>query len=106
MDELKARILEQLRSSLDRLARQLDDEPALAMALRRERDLVPAPARPRCPAKVRLPKLRLRELLYLALAHAELHHTRFDAIRLRADRAARLRRVRHLRLAVRREEAA
>lgn len=92
MEQLKDRILAQLRQSLDLLAKQLDDEPALAAAIRQERDAVPKPARRSVLVRRRpLPGVKLPELLYLALAHAGLRYERFDALRIRTDRARRLR---------------
>lgn len=91
MEQLKDRILAQLHLSLDLLAKQLDDEPALAAAIRKERDEVPVPRRHVMKQRRPLPGVKLPELLYLALAHAGLRYERFDALRLRTDRARRLR---------------
>lgn len=87
MEHLKNEILKQLRNSLTQLADQLDDAPDLQQAIRLERDRVPE-TRPLVTRRFR--RTPLPELLYLALAHAKLPYQRFDAIRLRTDRARRL----------------
>lgn len=100
MEPLKHEILNQLRDSLQRLATQLEDQPALANAILAERDRVPQPASVQRPVRSRsLRRAPISDLLYLALAHAELPYPRFDAIRLRTDRARRVRRERRTRAA-------